>query len=72
MIRRPMDCQANCKPCFADDRLNHQEREIVTIAALGSMNSVQAQFESHINIGKNTDLTDAQIDGIKAVIVRLK
>ncbi len=56
---------------FADNRLNYQQREIVTIAALGSMHGVQSQFESHINIGKNIGLTDPQIEAIRALIVRL-
>lgn len=57
---------------FADDRLTHQEREIVTIAALGSMSGVQSQFAAHIGIGRNTGLSDAQIDAIEELIGQLQ
>ncbi|WP_109078376.1 carboxymuconolactone decarboxylase family protein [Aggregatibacter kilianii] len=53
---------------FSDNRLTHQEREIVTIAALGSMDGVQSQFESHIRLGKNVGLSDEQIIEIKRII----
>ncbi len=57
---------------FADDRLTYQEREVVTIAALGSMSGVQSQFAAHIDIGRNTGLSDTQIDAIKELIGQLQ
>lgn len=49
---------------FARGVLTYQEREIATISALSSMQGVEAQLKSHIQCGKNTGLTDAQINAI--------
>lgn len=49
---------------FARGILTNQEREIATIAALSSMQGVDSQLKSHIECGKNTGLTDEQIDKI--------
>jgi quercetin dioxygenase-like cupin family protein len=49
---------------FARGVLTHQEREISTIAALSSMEGVEPQLNAHIQIGKNTGLTDKQISEI--------
>lgn len=46
---------------FARGVLTYQEREIATISALSSMQGVESQLNSHIQIGKNTGLTDEQI-----------
>ncbi len=43
--------------------LPHQEREIITIAALSCINVV-SQLNSHIRIGMNTGLTTKQIESI--------
>lgn len=49
---------------FARGVLTYQEREIATISALSSMQGVESQLNSHIQIGKNTGLTDEQISEI--------
>ncbi len=49
---------------FARGVLTYQEREIATISALSSMQGVEPQLKSHIQIGKNTGLTDEQVDEI--------
>ncbi len=49
---------------FARGVLTNQEREIATIAALSSMQGVDSQLKSHIKCGKNTGLTDAQVNEI--------
>lgn len=46
---------------FARGILTYQEREIATISALSSMQGVDSQLNAHIQIGKNTGLTDEQI-----------
>lgn len=46
---------------FASDVLDYQQREFVTIAALASMTGVAGQLQAHINIGKNTGITDNQL-----------
>lgn len=56
---------------FADDRLDFQARELVTIAALGSMQGVAPQYEAHVKIGRHNGLTDAQIEDVRALITRL-
>ena len=49
---------------FARGVLTYQEREIATISALSSLEGVDSQMKSHIQIGKNTGLTDEQINAI--------
>lgn len=49
---------------FARGVLTYQEREIATISALSSLEGVDSQLKSHIQIGKNTGLTDEQINAI--------
>lgn len=49
---------------FARGVLTYQEREIATISALSSMQGVDSQLNSHIQIGKNTGLADEQIEEI--------
>ncbi|MBK9271963.1 MAG: carboxymuconolactone decarboxylase family protein [Saprospiraceae bacterium] len=45
---------------FANDVLDHQQRELVTISALSSMSGTLGQLQSHIRIGMNTGLTENQ------------
>ena len=52
---------------FADDRLQHQEREIVTIAALAAMDGVAGQLAAHLRIGAHTGLNPAQLAAVQAV-----
>ncbi len=49
---------------FARGILTNQEREIATISALSSMQGVESQLNSHIKCGKNTGLSDKQINEI--------
>ncbi len=47
---------------FVSDVLTYQQRELVTIAALASMTGVEPQLQSHIGMGKNTGITEAQLE----------
>jgi alkylhydroperoxidase/carboxymuconolactone decarboxylase family protein YurZ/quinol monooxygenase YgiN len=53
---------------FLSDVLNYQQRELVTIAALASMPGVEGQLQSHINIGKNTGITEKQLEQLAELI----
>lgn len=46
---------------FDSDVLDYQQRELATISALAAMPGVSSQLESHLNIGMNTKLTEAQL-----------
>lgn len=52
---------------FARGVLSYQEREMATIAALASMDNVEPQLNAHIQMGKNTGLSDTQITEILAL-----
>lgn len=56
---------------FQSDVLNYQQRELVTISALASMQGVESQLQSHVNIGRNTGLTDNQLLQITQLIERV-
>lgn len=49
---------------FASDVLTFQQRELVTIAALASMDGVAPQLQAHIGMGMNTDITKNQLTEI--------
>lgn len=53
---------------FGRDVLDFQGREIATIAALASMGRVNPQLQSHLNIGLNVGLTEAQLRSLISVI----
>lgn len=53
---------------FDNPVLTHQERELVTIAALASMSGVEAQLKAHIGMGRNTGITDGQLVQIADLI----
>lgn len=55
---------------FASDLLNNQEREIVTVAALASMNGVDSQLNAHFNMSRNTGVSNAQLDAILNVVTQ--
>lgn len=57
---------------FARGILSNQTREIATIAALSSLDGVEPQLKAHIQIGKNTGLTDKQISEILIMTSRPK
>ncbi len=48
--------------------LSFQDREIVTIAILNTLEGVDSQLNSHINMGKNIGLTDNQILEISQIV----
>jgi len=53
---------------FGRDNLDFQGREIATISALSSMAGVNAQLQSHFNVGFNTGLTQAQMRSLISVL----
>ncbi|MXN90957.1 hypothetical protein GR160_06920 [Flavobacterium sp. Sd200] len=53
---------------FVSDVLSYQQRELVTISALAAMPGVEAQLKSHLGIGKNTGITDAQLKALCSII----
>jgi 4-carboxymuconolactone decarboxylase len=53
---------------FGRDNLDIQSREIATISALATLGDVNAQLQSHFNIGFNTGLTEAQMRTLVSVI----
>lgn len=53
---------------FGRDVLSYKEREIVTISALASMDGVEPYLESHMGVGMNVGLTEAQLEGILSVV----
>lgn len=56
---------------FASDVLSFRQRELVTIAALASMEGVESQLKAHLAMGKNTGLTDAELKDMSTVILHL-
>lgn len=46
---------------FASDVLSFQQRELVTIAALASIEGLESQLQSHISMGKNTGIKEEQL-----------
>jgi len=46
---------------FDRDNLDYQSRELATIAALASLDGAEAQFGSHLNLGKNIGLSQDQL-----------
>lgn len=53
---------------FARDVLNHQQRELATIAALAAMTGTEAQLRTHLKAAMNTGLSRAQLDAYAAVL----
>ncbi|WP_291726120.1 carboxymuconolactone decarboxylase family protein [Bernardetia sp.] len=53
---------------FACDVLNFQQRELVTISALAAMTDVEAQLQAHIDMGKNTGITEVQLEKVADII----
>lgn len=46
---------------FGQDVLDYKTREFITIGALASMEGVNPQLKAHIQIGKNTGITDEEL-----------
>ena len=53
---------------FARDILDYSEREIVTVAALSSMEGVESQLGAHIRISQNAGLSKMQLSALAAVL----
>lgn len=53
---------------FVSDVLSYQQREMVTIAALASMPGVEGQLQAHINMGKNTGITENQLEQLAMLV----
>lgn len=52
---------------FERDVLTFQQRELATISALAAMTGVDPMLGSHINMGRNTGLSEAQIQQVLAI-----
>jgi len=53
---------------FERDVLSFAQRELVTIAALASMNAVEPMLLSHLNMGMNVGITEAQLGDLFSLI----
>jgi 4-carboxymuconolactone decarboxylase len=53
---------------FARDSLDHQSRELATIAALASMSGTASQLRFHLGAAMNTGLTEAQMQDFISVL----
>jgi 4-carboxymuconolactone decarboxylase len=53
------------------DNLDVQSRELATISALATLEAVNSQLTSHLNVGLNVGLTEPQLRGV-AVVIREK
>lgn len=53
---------------FGQDILDYRTRELVTVAALASMDGVNPQFQAHIGISKNVGVTDDELNGTIEVL----
>lgn len=53
---------------FNRDVLNFRQREFITISALAAMPGVEPQLQSHLLMGKNSGITEAQLMELTAVI----
>jgi 4-carboxymuconolactone decarboxylase len=53
---------------FDGDVLTHQQRELATISALAAMTGVEPQLQAHIGMGKNTGITEKQLEQIARLI----
>jgi 4-carboxymuconolactone decarboxylase len=50
------------------DNLDVQSRELATISALATLDAVNPQLTSHLNVGLNVGLTEAELRGLISVI----
>lgn len=53
---------------FGQDVLDYKTRELVTVAALASMEGVNPQLQAHIGISRNVGVTNEQLNGIVEVL----
>ena len=53
---------------FGQDILDYRTRELVTVAALASMDGVNPQLQAYIGISKNVGVTDDELNGTIEVL----
>ena len=53
---------------FVRDVINHQDRELATIAALANMTGTEGQLRFHLGAAMNTGLTEAQMNDFLSVL----
>ena len=53
---------------FSSKVLDFRKRELVTISALAAMEGVESQLKSHISMGRNTGITDAELKELSVMI----
>jgi 4-carboxymuconolactone decarboxylase len=53
---------------FDSDVLDYRQRELATISALAAMTGVEPQLESHLSMGMNTGVTEAQLQQVVDLI----
>ncbi|KAA6333134.1 hypothetical protein EZS27_018430 [termite gut metagenome] len=53
---------------FDRDVLSYADRELATISALTAISGVTPMLQTHINMGKNTGITEAQIQEIADIV----
>lgn len=53
---------------FGRDVLNHQDRELATVAALASMTGVEPQLAAHVGMASNVGLSKQQLAALAAVL----
>ena len=53
---------------FARGVLDYQQRELVTVAALASMEGTKSQLSAHMNIATNVGVTKAQLEGVAQIL----
>lgn len=53
---------------FGQDILDYRTRELVTVAALASMDGVNPQLQAHIGISRNVGVTEEELIGIVEVL----
>lgn len=56
---------------FVRDVLTANEREIVTVSALSSLEGVEPQLKSHVSGARNMGVTDAQLHEIPSVLAEI-
>ena len=53
---------------FGQDILDYKTRELVTVAALASMDGVNPQLQAHIGISRNVGVSDEELTGISEIL----
>lgn len=53
---------------FGQDILDYRTRELITVAALASMDGVTPQLQAHIGISRNVGVTNEELNGIVEIL----